>query len=341
MTATNRLDALPAVFLAALVAAGCGNDASPIRSAQAQAKDPAPGGDPVQLAVTAEKPEVTLGDDIVLHFKLTNAGKSDVQVNVPRLDKRSVSLRVRTADGTVGTVTRIRAELSQRGEFVYEAPEVKTLAPGQSLEENVSTVAITSGAVTITPSYTRQGAPAALVASPIEVKVTPRDAKETRLGVTLETTQGSYTAVLRPDVAYNTVESFATLVKRGFYSGLKLHRIIKGFMAQGGDPQGNGGGGPGYFLPLEANLKLRHTRGVMSMARTNIPDTAGSQFFIMFATRPDLDQGRYTTFAEMKDGEETLKKLEAVKCATVPGDPQASPPIEPVLIQSAKLVTLP
>lgn len=337
---TTILAVFPVAALAALVAAGCEKQPSAIRNAQAQAQDQPASGDPVQLAVTAAKSEVTLGDDIVLRFKLTNGGKSDVQVNVPRLDKRSVSLRVRTQDGTVGTVTRIRAELSPRGEFLWEAPEVKTLAPGQSLEEDVTTVAITTGAVTITPSYTRQGAPAALVSAPIEVKVTPRDPKEPRLGVKLETTQGSYTAVFRPDVAYNTVESYATLVKRGFYSGLKLHRIIKGFMAQGGDPKGTGEGGPGYFLPLEANLKLRHTRGVMSMARTGIPDTAGSQFFIMFATRPDLDQGRYTTFAEMKDGEPTLKKLESVPCDRG-SDGEMSAPKEPVLIQSAHLVTLP
>jgi peptidyl-prolyl cis-trans isomerase B (cyclophilin B) len=329
-----------AVLAVTLAALGCGNDASPIRNAQAQAQDPPQSGDPVQLAVTAAKNEVALGDDIVLHFKLTNGGKSEVQVNVPRLDKRSVSLRVRTADGNVGTVTRLRAELSQRGEFVWDTPEVKTLAPGESLEQDVTTVAIQSGAVTITPSYTRQGAPTALVSSPIEVKVTPKDAKAPRLGVKLETSHGSYTAVFRPDVAYNTVESFATLVKRGFYSGLKFHRIIKGFMAQGGDPKGTGEGGPGYFLPLEANLKLRHTRGVMSMARTGIPDTAGSQFFIMFATRPDLDAGRYTTFAEMKDGEETLKKLESVPVA-MSGGGEPSVPKETVQVQTATLVTLP
>ena len=341
MKTTISRAAFPAVALAALAAAGCEKPPTAIRNAQAQAQDQQPAtGDPVQLAVTAAKSEVTLGDDIVLRFKLTNGGKSDVQVNVPRLDKRSVSLRVRTADGTVGTVTRIRAELSERGEFIWDTPKVKRLAPGESLEEDVTTVAIATGAVTITPSYTRQGAPAALVSAPIEVKVTPRDAKETRLGVKLETSHGSYTAVFRPDVAYNTVESFATLVKSGFYSKLKFHRILRGFMAQGGDPKGTGEGGPGYFLPLEANLKLRHTRGVMSMARTGIPDTAGSQFFIMFATRPDLDQGRYTTFAEMKDGEETLKKLESVPVGpNSQGEPSA--PKETVQVLSAHLVTLP
>jgi peptidyl-prolyl cis-trans isomerase B (cyclophilin B) len=239
----------------------------------------------------------------------------------------------------VSTVTRIHAELGPRG-FEWEAPEVKTLAPGQSLEEDVTTVAVQAGPVTITPSYTRQGAAAALVSAPVEVNVAAKDAKAPRLGVRLETSHGPYTAVFRPDVAYNTVESFATLVKRGFYSGLKFHRILKGFMAQGGDPKGTGEGGPGYFLPIEANLRLRHTRGVMSMARSQPPDTAGSQFFIMFETNEQLDQGRYTTFAEMKEGDETLKKLEAVPVGmNAQGEP--SVPKETVLIQSAHLVTLP
>jgi peptidyl-prolyl cis-trans isomerase B (cyclophilin B) len=332
---------LPALALAALAAAGCEKRPTAIQNAQAQAQGEPSSSDPVQLSVTAVKSEVTLGDDIVLRFKLTNGGKSDVQVNVPRLDKRSVSLRVRTEDGTVGTVTRIRGEFSQRGEFLPEAPEVRTLAPGKALEEDVTTVAIATGVVTITPSYTRQGAPAALVSAPIEVKVTPKDPKETRLGVKIETSHGSYTAVFRPDVAYNTVESFATLVKRGFYAGLKFHRILREFMAQGGDPKGTGVGGRGYYLPLEANLKLRHTRGVMSMARMSQPvDSAGSQFFIMFATRPDLDQGRYTTFAEMRDGEETLKKLESVPVGrNSQGEPSA--PKETVQVLSATLVTLP
>ena len=339
MNATLRSAAVLAVALAAI---GCRKEETAVQRAQARVDD-APAADPVQLTVTAAKSEVALGDDIVLRFKLVNAGKSDVQVNVPRLDRRSVSLRVRTADSNVGTVTRIQGDFDQRGEFVLEAPEVKTLAPGASLEENVSTVAIQSGLATITASYTRQGAPAPLAAPPVEVKVTPADAKAPRLGVKLETTHGSFTAVFRPDVAYNTVESFATLTKRGFFSGLKFHRICRGFMAQGGDPKGTGEGGPGYVLPLEANLKLRHTRGVMSMARRNQPvDSAGSQFFIMFESNQSLDKGRYTTFAEMTDGEETLKKLEAVPCAPSPNDPsEVSAPKELVQIKSAQLVTLP
>ena len=103
-----------------------------------------------------------------------------------------------------------------------------------------------------------------------------------------------FEAELYPDVAPNTVNNFISLVKKGFYDGLIFHRVIKGFMIQGGDPEGTGAGGPGYSTKGEFNLNgftnnLKHTPGVLSMARTMIPDSAGSQFFIMHETSPHLD----------------------------------------------------
>lgn len=342
MNATTRSFAVLAV---ALCATGCKKETAIERVANEVAA--APGADPVKLDVTVAKTDVTLGDDIVFRVKLTNAGASKVTVNVPRLDRRSVSFRVRRADGWISTVTRLHAELSDRGEFVWEAGDVKELAPGESFAKDVSTVAVEAGKLAFTASYARQGAPAPLAGPTIDVTVTPADPKAPRLGVAMETSHGSYRAVFRPDVAYNTVEAFATLAKKGFYTGLKFHRILKGFMAQGGDPLGTGEGGPGYFLPIEAGPKLRHTRGVMSMARTPIPDTAGSQFFLMFAANSSLDPvpGRrggegYTTFAEMVDGEEMLKNLEAIPCSpNSQGEP--SVPKEVVQIRTATLVTLP
>jgi peptidyl-prolyl cis-trans isomerase B (cyclophilin B) len=304
----------------------------------------APDADPVQMTVTVAKPTVTLGDDIVFHFKLTNTAKSAVKATLPRLDQRSVSFRVREPDGTIATVTRIHGEPTPQGRWNFEPMDAKDLAPGESVEGDVSTVAVEAGSLGFAAQYYRAGAPAVQTAPSIEVTVTPADAARPRLGAALDTTHGSYTAVFRPDVAYNTCESFATLVKKGFYSGLKFHRIIRGFMAQGGDPQGNGGGGPGYFLPLEATVpvKLRHTRGVMSMGRTPIPrigqDTAGSQFFLMFTSYPSLDRDQcddhfgYTAFAQMAEGDDTLTKLEAT---AGPGD---GAPRELVQIKSAKLV---
>ena len=101
-------------------------------------------------------------------------------------------------------------------------------------------------------------------------------------------------AELYPEVAPNTVNNFISLVKKGFYDGLIFHRIIAGFMIQGGDPEGSGMGGPGYSIKGEFNTNgfqndLKHTKGVLSMARAQHPDSAGSQFFIMHENAPHLD----------------------------------------------------
>ena len=132
--------------------------------------------------------------------------------------------------------------------------------------------------------------------------------------VTFEmTTGGKMTAELYPEVAPNTVSNFISLVKKGFYDGLIFHRCIPGFMIQGGDPQGTGTGGPGYTIPGEFASNrfpndLKHDRGVLSMARTMDPDSAGSQFFIMVDDAPHLD-GEYAAFGKVIEGMETADAI--------------------------------
>lgn len=121
---------------------------------------------------------------------------------------------------------------------------------------------------------------------------------------------------LYPDVAPNTVNNFISLVNSGFYDGLIFHRVIPGFMIQGGDPQGTGGGGPGYSIRGEfaANgfpNNLAHDRGVISMARTAVPDSAGSQFFIMVSKAPHLD-GQYAAFGKVISGMEEVDRIVSV-----------------------------
>lgn len=120
-------------------------------------------------------------------------------------------------------------------------------------------------------------------------------------------------AELYPDVAPNTVNNFISLVKKGFYDGLTFHRVIPGFMIQGGDPMGNGMGGPGYSIRGEFTQNgfrndLQHKRGVLSMARAMNPDSAGSQFFIMHVDYPYLD-GQYATFGKVIEGLEVIDKI--------------------------------
>ena len=122
---------------------------------------------------------------------------------------------------------------------------------------------------------------------------------------------------LYPDKAPITVDNFVSLVKKGFYDGLIFHRVIRGFMIQGGDPEGTGMGGPGYQIKGEfamngVNNDLKHERGVISMARSMRPDSAGSQFFIMHQNAPHLD-GQYAAFGKVIEGIETVDKIAETK----------------------------
>ena len=132
--------------------------------------------------------------------------------------------------------------------------------------------------------------------------------------VTIEMENGGVIkAELYPEVAPNTVNNFISLVKQGFYDGLIFHRVIPGFMIQGGDPKGVGSGGPGYCIKGEFNSNgfkndLLHTRGVLSMARTMAPNSAGSQFFIMHEDAPHLD-GQYAAFGKVIEGIEVVDEI--------------------------------
>lgn len=135
---------------------------------------------------------------------------------------------------------------------------------------------------------------------PVKILITMEDGK------TME-------AELYPDTAPKTVENFIKLAKSGFYDGLTFHRVIPGFMIQGGDPKGNGTGGPGYSIPGEFSSNgfkndLKHTRGVLSMARSMDPNSAGSQFFIMHQNAPHLD-GQYAAFGKVTKGMDTVDAI--------------------------------
>ena len=122
-------------------------------------------------------------------------------------------------------------------------------------------------------------------------------------------------AELYPEIAPNTVNNFISLINKKFYDGLIFHRVIKGFMLQGGDPEGTGMGGPGYDIKGEFSSNgfkndLKHTAGVLSMARSMMPDSAGSQFFIMHKNAPHLD-GDYAAFGKVTEGMDVVDKIAA------------------------------
>jgi len=147
--------------------------------------------------------------------------------------------------------------------------------------------------------------------SPKAEKIETKETKEKIMSesniVKVELESGVVTIELYPDVAPETVKSFKTLINKGFYDGLTFHRVIPGFMAQGGDPEGTGMGGPGFNLKAEFNDK-KHVRGTLAMARSGDPDSAGSQFYICFGPQPHLD-GQYTIFGQVTDGMELIDDL--------------------------------
>ncbi len=154
--------------------------------------------------------------------------------------------------------------------------------------------------------------------------------------VTIEMENGAIIkAELYPEIAPNTVNNFISLIKKNYYDGVIFHRVIRGFMIQGGDPDGTGMGGPGYsirgeFMSNGFPNDLKHTAGVLSMARTMIPDSAGSQFFIMHKDSPHLD-GEYAAFGKVIDGMDVVNAI--AETTTGYGD-------RPVETQMMKTVTV-
>lgn len=136
--------------------------------------------------------------------------------------------------------------------------------------------------------------------------------------VTFEMENGKvFKAELYPEIAPNTVNNFISLVSKGFYDGIIFHRVIRGFMIQGGDPKGVGTGGPGYSIKGEFtrngfNNQLKHVKGVLSMARSMMPNSAGSQFFVMHEDGPFLD-GEYAAFGKVTEGLEVVDEIACVR----------------------------
>lgn len=156
--------------------------------------------------------------------------------------------------------------------------------------------------------------------------------------VTFEMADGKMMkAELYPEIAPNTVNNFISLIKKGFYDGVIFHRVINGFMIQGGDPEGTGMGGPGYGIKGEFSQNgfqndLKHTEGVLSMARSMMPDSAGSQFFIMHKTSPHLD-GAYAAFGKITEG------MEAVNAIAETATDYSDRPLEDQVMKSVTVET--
>ena len=208
------------------------------------------------------------------------------------------------AAGATADLAAVFPQIASPGTYVLFADPKGKTAPADFVGTPV--------VVEVVDNKERGGAP-----GPMVVKLEPLQY------VQMKTTGGPMTMAMYYDTSPNTVDAFLRLCGQGYYDGLSFHRIIKGFMIQGGDPTGTGGGGPGYTLGQEFNAKP-HTEGVLSMARTNDPNSAGSQFFIClnYGQTQQLD-GKYTTFGKVVDGLDAVKKIGDVQ--TDASDKPATP----------------
>jgi|LGOV01.1.fsa_nt_gb peptidylprolyl isomerase/peptidyl-prolyl cis-trans isomerase B (cyclophilin B) len=180
-----------------------------------------------------------------------------------------------------------------------------------------------------------------------EAEETSIDIKDADIGhsiVQIEMEDGGIMVFeLYPEFAPETVENFVELVESGFYDGLKFHRIIKDFMIQGGDPEGDGTGGSDKTIPGEfaknkfSQNTLKHTRGVISMARSKNPDSASSQFFIMDGTASSLD-GSYAAFGKLIEGEDTLSLIAKTEVVKNPMSGEKSSPVKDMFIKKVTFV---
>lgn len=199
-----------------------------------------------------------------------------------------------------------------------------------------SETASSSPSATTPPSESASASPSAPASDPASPSANPYH-DEANPVVTIEMDTGkTITLELYPKVAPNTVNNFISLIKKGFYDGIIFHRVMPGFMIQGGDPEGTGMGGPGYSIKGEFTINgfqndLKHTRGVISMARKEKPlDSAGSQFFIMHADYPGLDN-QYAAFGKVLDGLETVDEIATQEID--PADSFGTKPLKPMAIK--------
>lgn len=151
----------------------------------------------------------------------------------------------------------------------------------------------------------------------------------------VETTAGTMKFEFFPDKAPNHVQNFVDLAEKGFYDGTVFHRVVAGFMIQGGCPKGDGTGGPGHHVKAEFN-DVHHERGIVSMARASDPDSAGSQFFVCHGDAAFLD-GQYSAFGRLVDGDDTLDKIATAEVKTGAGG-ERSRPTSPVKVSKVTIV---
>lgn len=296
------------------------------------------------LNAKAEKDRVPLGGRIKVELTLRSASTKVAACTKLELGSpNGIVLYVRIGSGPTHQISKLMGRFA--GSDFKESPVPREpLKNGGALTGKVEVLAIQPGKWEITASYggvEKSLATEAVEAKPFAVTVDPGPAGETRVGARIRTsmgsTKGAMVAELYPDRAFNTVHNFLSLGTASFYNGLVFHRIIRDFMVQTGDPKGNGTGGPGYYIPGEAN-DLKFEKGILSMALEGNRNTGGSQFFILTGKAPHLE-GQFTAFGRIVEGQQTLDALNAAPVQRGSSGEQ-SDPVEKPRLEGVDLVLL-
>ncbi len=292
---------------------------------------------PLKITLTSSQDSYALGDWVEVKFNLHNTGQADLNLVKPVVDVHSVSFEI-----TCEYLKSRPEEPRRYFTFVHTGytPSVSesnkgrlekiVLGSGKEYSCTFKIPALLIGKMKVLASY--QGWMQEVKSNPIEVEIKPAvnvktDAQE--LIAVIDTNYGKIICKFYPETAPNTVLNFIKLAQEGFYTNHIFHRVIKGFMIQGGCPKRNGTGGPGYSIKAEFNQQ-KHLVGTLSMARSQHNDSAGSQFFICLVPTPQLDN-KYTVFGQVSNGIEVVKEIGEVK-TTGRGNP-ADKPLADVVIK--------
>lgn len=293
------------------------------------------------FALSFTAPErVALGESAKLVVAVKNSGKT-VTVREPMLDARSFEFEVKCGDGKASKYTAYHPASYQPSTL-----KGQDLAQGATLTFEHALVIPTAGTWTFTPIWNGGDAPVRGEAKSIAVE--GKDGMDSLLWH-METKSGAMDVEFWTDVAPATGLHIANLVARGYYDELKFHRVMKGFMIQGGDPKGDGSGGPGYSIEAEFNSR-KHEPGVLSMARIGDPrerlgarpeakyaNSGGSQFFLCHGDASFLDQ-KYTAYGKVVNGMDVVDKIATAAVEQNPMSGEMSSPVDPVRIEKATLV---
>jgi cyclophilin family peptidyl-prolyl cis-trans isomerase len=275
----------------------------------------------LKLTLSAPQNEIVIGDWIQIDLTVANMTDKEMKIIKPILDIDSVSfiikntpLSAKEKDWSFSYSIITPSVYDHKKNNMEQITLGKTGTPEAEFKTKFNIPTVTLASWQIKAYY--QGGSEIVSSEPLDFKIIPPksekgEIKDGELTATIETSKGNMSCRFFFDAAPNTVLNFVKLAKDGFYNNLIFHRIIKGFMIQGGDPQGTGGGSPGYSIKAEFN-KNKHLKGTLSMARSSHNDSAGSQFFICLQPQQRLDN-QYTTFGELLEGTDVLDAIGSVK----------------------------